>query len=118
MTTKRRWTEFPVSLIELIQKFEDTPSGRLASNNLSKSDAYSIRNEFHRFRRAVADAIERGDESSILQELHATLKDMSLTIHPLTPGSYQVRYNRHIITRKLLTFEAYEPLVDTEEPQV
>jgi hypothetical protein len=122
MANKRHWSDFPISLIETVQKFEEAPNDRLALNGLSRSDAYGMRNEFHRFRRAVIDAVHYGRENEqdlALNELYSALRDMSLSLRPLgTSNLYQLVYTKHVASRYLDKWEAFEPLVDTEEQQV
>jgi hypothetical protein len=119
MTNKRHWGDFPVIMIDLVQKFEEAPSGRLVLNGLSKSDAYSMRNEFHRFRRAIIDAVHKGEDNLTLNELYASTRDMGLSIRPIgTSDLYQLAYTKHIAIRYFDKWEPPEPLVDTEEQQV
>lgn len=118
MTTRRHWTEFPTTLLDLVQKFEQAPGGKLVLRNIPKNDAYSIRNEFHRFRRAVTAAIRDQEHDPVLHELYGTVRDMSLSMDPIPKTDlYQIVYRRQAISRYLDKWEASPPPVDLKTNQ-
>jgi hypothetical protein len=118
MSARRHWSDFPLSLLDLVQKFDDAPGGRLLLRGVPKADAYSIRNEFHRFRRAITNAIHDNEQDPILRELYATVRDMSLQLGPVKNSDlYQIVYSRQAVSRYLDKWEASPPLVVTEDSQ-
>ena len=116
MVARRQWSSFPSAMWETVIKFGDTPGGVLYLDNLSKSDAFNMRNEFHRFRRAVLYAVEiEHEDNPTLRKLFATIRDMSLQLQAATdPSFYRLVYTQHVASRHLGNWKAPEPLVDVE----
>lgn len=119
MTQPRHWSDFPSTLIDLVQKFDEAPlDHQLTLTNISTTDAYSIRNEFHRFRRAVMRAVHDNEADMTVRELYATIRDMSFQMRPGDkPGLHQITYRRQAISRYLDKWEVLPPHVDLKTNQ-
>lgn len=81
MSAARHWSDFPPALFDLAAKLE--ANGSLTMENVTKPDAYNIRNEYHRFRRAVARAFHAGDTDPTVRDLYNITRDATLQIAPM-----------------------------------
>jgi hypothetical protein len=103
MTAARHWADFPPSLFTMAERLALSPKGRLTMDNVTKADAYNIRNEYHRFRRAICRSFHGGEESSILRELYEIVRDATLQVVLIDADKdiYQLSLGRPAISARV-----------------
>lgn len=108
MSAARHWSDFPPALFELVAKLDS--DGPLVMENVSKADAYNIRNEYHRFRRAIARAFhaDADDNDKTIQELHRVTCNATLQVAPTPNGVYRLTLGKPAISASLDKWKALE----------